>query len=200
MDKLGGLEMLSLSYWGERVGNALGGPTEVQVVDAHAMAEREAAIAELEQQRQTLRRALARNEDIANERQLTGWALEQSQKEQIRLQNELERFKLQAEQKHREALQHLQQERLNQLRRSSEKARTQWLQSFDRQASAMDELLHNRVRSYWEDRVEALLNERLQDIDLLTAQSQASAHDKQVTLVRLREQALALEHTLQTLH
>lgn len=200
MDKLGGLEMLSLSYWGERVGNALGGPTEVQVVDPQAMAEREAAIAELEQQRQTLRRALARNEDIANERQLTGWALEQSQKEQIRLQNELERFKLQAEQKHREALHQLQQERLNQLHRSSEKARTQWLQSFDRQASAMDELLHNRVRSYWEDRVEALLNERLQDIDLLTAQSQASAQDKQAALVRLREQALALELTLQTLH
>ncbi|RKS28516.1 dynamin family protein [Pseudomonas sp. WPR_5_2] len=200
MDKLGGLEMLSLSYWGERVGHALGGPTEVQVVDTQAMAEREAAIAELEQQRQTLRRALARNEDIANERQLTGWALEQSQKEQARLQSELERLKLQAEQKHREALQQLQQERLKQLRRSSEKARTQWLQNFDRQASAMDELLHNRVRSYWEDRVEALLNERLQDIDLLTVQSQASAQDKQAALVRLREHARALEHTLETLH
>ena len=200
MDKLGGLEMLSLGYWGERVGNALGGPAEVQVVDPHAMAEREAAIADLEQQRQTLRRALARNEDIANERQLTGWALEQSQKEQTRLQSELERLKLQAEQKHREALQQLQHERINQLRRSSEKARTQWLQSFDRQASAMDELLHIRVRSYWEDRVEALLNERLQDIDLLSAQTQASAQDKQASLIRLRDQAQALEHTLETLH
>jgi predicted RNase H-like nuclease (RuvC/YqgF family) len=200
MDKLGGLEMLSLSYWGERVGNALGGPAEVQVVDPHAMAEREAAIADLEQQRQTLRRALARNEDIANERQLTGWALEQSQKEQTRLESELERLKLQAEQKHREAQQQLQHERINQLRRSSEKARTQWLQSFDRQASAMDELLHIRVRSYWEDRVEALLNERLQDIDLLSAQTQASAQDKQASLIRLRDQAQALEHTLETLH
>lgn len=200
MDKLGGLEMLSLGYWGERMGQALSGPMEVQVVDQQAMAEREAAMAELETQRQTLRRALARNEDIANERQLTGWALEQSQKEQTRLQNELEHIKQQAEQEHRQALQQLQQERLNQLQRSGEKARTQWLQSFDRQTSAMDELLHNRVRSYWEDRVEALINERLQDIDLLTEQSQASAQDKQSTLIRLRDQAQALQRTLETLH
>ncbi|MNP26070.1 hypothetical protein D3C76_1189080 [compost metagenome] len=143
---------------------------------------------------------MSRNEDIANERQLTGWALEHSQKEQARLLGELEQLKQHAEQKHREALQQQQQNRLNQLQRSSEKARTQWLQSFDRQASAMDELLHNRVRSYWEDRVEALLNERLQDIDLLAEQAQASAQDKQATLVILAEQAQALQRTLDTLH
>lgn len=200
MDKLGGLEMLSFGYWGERIGNSLGGVGVVEVVDTQAMAERDAALAELEQERQALRRALARNEDIANERQLTGWALEQSQKEQLRLQGELERLKLHAEQKHRDAQQQLQQERLSQLRRACEKARTQWLQSFDRQTSAMDELLHNRVRSYWEDRVVALVDERLEDIEVLTAQSHASAQDKQATLVRLREQAQALQRTLETLH
>jgi len=200
MEKLGGLEMLSLGYWGERMGQALSGQMEIEVVDPQAMAEREAALAELELQRQALRRALSRNEDIANERQLTGWALEHSQKEQARLLGELEQLKQHAEQKHREALQQQQQNRLNQLQRSSEKARTQWLQSFDRQASAMDELLHNRVRSYWEDRVEALLNERLQDIDLLAEQAQASAQDKQATLVILAEQAQALQRTLDTLH
>ncbi len=200
MDKLSGLEMLSMGYWGERIGNALTGPTEVQVVDAQALAEREAALAELEQQRNALRRTLARNEDIANERQLTGWALEQSQKEQTRLQNELERLRQQAEQAHRRAEEQLQQERGQQLRRSGEKAVSQWLQGFDRQAAAMGELLHGRVRSYWEDRVQALVDERLQDIDLLTTQSQASAEEKQALLVRLREQAQALEQTLQTLH
>ncbi|NWC61094.1 dynamin family protein [Pseudomonas veronii] len=200
MDKLGGLEMLSIGYWGERAGKALDGPSEVQVVDAHAMAEREAAMAELDQQREALRRALARNEDIANERQLTGWALEQSQKEEIRIKGELERVKLQAEQQHKQALQHLQQQRIGQLRHSAEKAGKHWLQNFDRQASAMDELLHSQVRSFWEDRVGALLDERLADIDLLTAKSQASAQEKQDLLARLCEQAQALERTLATLH
>lgn len=200
MDKLGGLEMLSLGYWGERIGGALAGPSQVQVVDAQALAERDAALAELEHERQSLRRALARNEDIANEHQLTGWALEQSQNEQARLEQDLQRLQQKAEQAHRQAVLQLQHERSGQLRRNGEKACTQWLQSFDRQVSAMDELLHNQVRSYWEDRVAALLDERLQDIDMLTAQSQASAEEKQTLLAGLRDQAQALERTLQTLH
>jgi GTPase SAR1 family protein len=200
MDKLSGLEMLSLGYWGERLGSMFGGPITVQTVDQQALAEREAALAELEGQRQSLSRALARNEDIANERQLTGWALEQNQKEQARLQSELTQLQLRAEQKHRDALQHLQQERMSQLHRSGERAVTHWLQGFDRQAAAMTELLHAHVKSYWEGRVTSLLDERLQDIDQLATQTQASAQERQATLTRLIEDAQALQHTLATLH
>lgn len=200
MDKLGGLEMFSLGYWGERVGSMFGGPVTVQTVDPQALAERDAALAELDSRRQALRRALARNEDIANERQLTGWALEQSQKEQARLQSELTQLQVRAEQKCRETQQHLQQERMNQLQRSAERAVRHWLQSFDRHATAMSELLHAHVRSYWEDRVTSLLDERLQEIDRLDAQAQASAQERQVTLSRLIEDAEALQCTLATLH
>lgn len=200
MDKLGGLEMLSLGYWGERLGSMFGGPVTVQTVDQQALAERDAALAELDSQRQALRRALARNEDIVNERQLTGWALEQSQKEQARLQSELTQLQVRAEQKYRETQQHLQQERMNQLQRSAERAVRHWLQSFDRHAAAMSELLHAHVRSYWEDRVTSLLDERLQEIDQLDAQAQASAQERQVTLTRLIEDAEALQCTLATLH
>lgn len=200
MDKLGGLEMFSLGYWGERLGSMLGGPVTVQTVDRQALAERDAALAELESQRHALRRALARNEDIANERQLTGWALEQNQKEQVRLQSELTQLQLRAEQKHREALQHLQQERMSQLQRCAERAVTHWLQGFDRQAAAMSELLHAHVKSYWEERVTSLLDERLQDIDQLAAQTQATAQERQATLTRLIEDAQALQRTLATLH
>lgn len=200
MDKLGGLEMLSLGYWGERVGSMFGGPVTVQTVDQQALAERDAALAEMESQRQTLRRALARNEDIANERQLAGWALEQSQKEQARLQSELTQLQARAEQKYRETQQHLQQERVNQLQRSAERAVRHWLQGFDRHAAAMSELLHAHVRSYWEDRVTSLLDERLQEIDQLDAQAQASAQERQLSLSRLIEDAQALQSTLATLH
>lgn len=70
--------MLSLGYWGERVGFLMfSGPSEIEVVDPQAMAEQQAALSELEAQTHTLRQAIARNEDIANERQLR-WALEQT--------------------------------------------------------------------------------------------------------------------------
>lgn len=198
--KLGMLEMFSIGYWGERVGAMFGGPVDVEVVDPQAVAARDAALADLENQSQALRRALARNEDIANERQLTGWALEQSRKEQARLQAELARLKAQAEQKHRDAQKQLQQDRQAQIRNSAERAVSQWLRGFDRQSAAMTELLHVRVKSHWEDRVAALIDERLQDIDQLDAQSKAGTAEKRALLAQLRDEATAIERTLATLN
>ncbi|MDD2728417.1 dynamin family protein [Malikia sp.] len=199
-NKLGMLEMLSLGYWGERIGGMFGGPVDVEVVDPEAVAARDAALAELEKQSQALRRTLARNEDIANEKQLTGWALEQSRKEQQRLQAELVRLKAQAEQKQRDAQKQLQQQRQNQIRHGAERAVSQWLRGFDRQSAAMTELLHARVKSHWEDRVAALIDERLQDIGRLDAQAQASSADKRALLAQLRDEATAIERTLAALH
>jgi len=199
-NKIGMLEMLSLGYWGERIGSMFGGPVDVEVVNPQAVAAREAALADIENQSQVLRRALARNEDIANERHLTGWALEQSRKEQARLQAELARLKAQADQKHRDAQKQLQQDRQNQIRHSAERAVAQWLRGFDRQSAAMTELLHARVKSHWEDRVAALIDERLQEIGRLDVQAQASAADKRARLAQLREEATAIEHTLELLN
>ena len=64
----------------------------------------------------------------------------------------------------------------------------------------MTELLHACAKSHWEDRVTALIDERLQDIGLLDAQAQASSADKQLLLVQLREEAAAIERTLTTLN
>lgn len=199
VEKAGMLEMLSLGYWGERIGSMLGGPVDVETVDPEAIAARDAALADLEKQSQALRSALARNEDIANEKQLTGWALEQSRKEQARLQAELVRIKALAEQKHRDAQRQLQQQRQQQIRHSAERAVSQWLRGFDRQSAAMTELLHARVKSHWEDRVAALIDERLQDIEQLDAQAKASSADKRASLAQLREEAAAIERTLAAL-
>ena len=198
-DKLGMLEMFSLGYWGERIGSMIGAPVDIEVVDPEAVAARDAALAELESQSQALRRALARNEDIANEKQLTGWALEQSRKEHERLQAELARLKAQSDQKHRDAQKQLQQERQQQIRHGAERAISQWLRGFDRQSAAMTELLHARVKSHWEDRVAALIDERLQDIGQLDAQAQASSAEKRALLAQLRDEAEAIERTLATL-
>ena len=200
MNKLSGLEMLSMGYWGERIGLMFDGPSEIEVVDPQAVAEQHAALSELDAQSNNLRRALARNEDIANERQLSGWALEQNRKEQARLQAELQRLNAQAEQKQREALQNQQEERQLQLKRQAERAVAHWLRSFEQQTTAMNDLIHAQVKSYWQDRVEATVNDRLQEIEQLKAQTQSSADDKQALLARLREEAQAIVSTLATLH
>lgn len=200
MEKLGALEVLSLGYWGERLGSMLGGgPRDEEVIDPQAIAEQQAAFAAIDAQSQNLRRALARNEDIANERQLTGWALEQSQKEQARLQGELARLKTQAEQKHREAERDLAAERQTLLKRHAERAVSQWLRSFDQQTAAMLDLIHARVKSYWEDRVDVLVGERLQELDALSEQAKASAEEKQAALLRLRDEAKGIDRAIAAL-
>ncbi len=200
MNKLSGLEMLSMGYWGERIGSMFGGPSEIEVVDTQAVAEQQAALSELDTQSHKLRRALALNEDIANERQLSGWALEQNRKEQARLQAELQRLSALAAQKQREARQNQQQERQLQLKRQAERAVAHWLRSFEQQTTAMNDLIHAQVKSYWQDRVEAMVNERLQEIEQLRAQTQFSADDKKALMASLREEALTIERALATLH
>ena len=131
---------------------------------------------------------------------MSGWALEQNRKEQARLQAELQRLKEQAEQKQREVQKTQQQERHLQLRRQAERAVAHWMRSFERQTTAMNGLIHAQVKSYWQNRVEAMVHERLQEIEQLRSQTQFSADDKKALLVRLREEALAIERTLVTLH
>jgi hypothetical protein len=201
MNKLGGLEMLSLSYWGERLGAVLGGgPVDVEVVDPQAVAEQQAALAQLDAQKQQLRRALSRNEDIANERQLTGWALEQNRKEQTRLQGEIEKLKQQANHKQRQAVQQQQEERQRQLTHQTQRAVMHWLRSFDQQTGAMSDLMYTQVKTYWEVRVDGLITQRLEEIEQLNQQAHASAADKKAMLLQLQEQAKAIEHTLGLLH
>ncbi len=196
-EKLGYLEALSFGYWGERVGTAVGGgPVRREIIDPEAWAAQQSGLARIDQQTHQLRQALARNEDIANERQLSGWALEQSQKEQARLEGELQQLQLEAEQTRREVEQSQQAARQAEIKRQAEKAVTRWLHSFDQQTTGMLELLRAAVKNYWEERVEGLLSERLAEQDSLRQQSQASHEEKQALLKRLQDEANALNETL----
>lgn len=197
LDKLGHLEKLSFGYWGEQLFG--GGAREIQTVDPQAIAERDAHLAAIDQQIHQLRSALARNEDIANERQLKGWALEQSQKERARLQQDIEQLRVTAAQKHQDAEQYLSENRQRQLQHHADRAVSLWLRAFEQNTSGMLELLRARIKTYWEERVDGLLNDRLHDIEQLHTQSQASAETRKATLLQLRSEAQLLENALASL-
>lgn len=203
MEKLGALEFLSLGYWGERIGAALdGSPREEEIIDPAAQAEQTQALAALDAQIQSLRRDLARNEDIANERQLTGWALEQNRKEHARLEADLARRTQQAEQKKRDAQELARQERHEMLLRMADRATTRWLTSFDQQTGSMIEVLRVHVKNHWDNRVGSLVDERMQEIENLAARTNQDAQQKTAMLASLRREAdgiaeaIRLEQTL----
>jgi len=199
IDKLGMLEVLSLGYWGERIGSALDGPMEKEIVDPEALAQQEFALSDMDAKVRAVKSELSRCEDIANEHQLTGWALEQNRKEQEHIKADLNRITQQAEQKHREAQEIYQIERLQMLNRHVERAVTQWLKRFDQQSNSMTELLRARVRTHWEDHVGTMLGERVLELELLMAQATAVPAEKEAALAILKQDASALNTTLMTL-
>lgn len=200
MDKLQVLEMLSLGYWGERVGTMLGGPIPPQtMIDPAALAQQQQALSEIESRRRALQAELNRAQDIADERELTGWALEQNNKEQAQIRAELTVQQHKAEQKKKDFERMAATERAELLQRYMERAVEQWLRHFDQHTTGMAELLHGRIKNYWEQRVEALVQERMVEVDAVTAQLSSAPTAKEAALTQLKNNSLALKTALEGL-
>jgi len=197
MDKLGMLEMLSLGYWGEKLGGMLGGNQPPQTMtDPAALAQQQQALAEIEARRRSFQAELNRAQDIADERELTGWALEQNNKEQAQLRAELAAQQHKAEQKKQDFERLAAAERVELLQRYTERAVEQWLRHFDQQTTGMSELLHGRVKNFWEQRVDALVQERMAEVDAVAAQLSSAPAIKQAALAQLQSNAAALQTAL----
>ena len=201
MDKLQVLEMLSLGYWGERLGGMLGGGAQPAktMTDPAALAQQQQALAEIEARRRILQAELSRAQDIADERELTGWALEQNNKEQAQLRAELAAQQHKAEQKKKDFERMAATERAELLQRYTQRAVEQWLRHFDQHTTGMAELLQGRVKNHWEQRVESLVQERMAEVDTVMAQLSSAPAAKEATLAQLQHNATALQVALKGL-
>ena len=201
IDKLEILEMLSLGYWGERLGGMLGGGAQPSktMTDPAALAQQQQTLAEIEARRHALQAELNRAQDIADERELTGWVLEQNNKEQAQLRAELIAQQHKAEQKKKDFERMAVAERAELLQRYTERAVEQWLRHFDQHTAGMTELLHGRVKSHWEERVEALVQERMAEVDSVAAQLGSAPAAKAAALAQLLNNATGLQTALKRL-
>lgn len=201
-EKVNWLEQLSLGYWGEKLGSTLGGggPKTQTMVDPEALAQQQQALAEIEAHRRALQVELTRAQDIADERELTGWALEQNNKEQAQLRAELEAQHQKAEQKKLDFERMAAAEQNEAVRRYSARAVEQWMRQFDQQTTGMTELLHTRVKHFWEDRVDARVQERMAEVDDVAAQLQSAPDHKRAALEQLQTRAQAMQQALKGLH
>lgn len=199
-DKVSVLEKFSLAYWGERLGGFFdSSPNEYFAKDPQAVAEQQQAIALLDSQMLQLRRELARKEDLANERQLTGWALEQNRQEQARIQTDITRLTQQVASRKQQALTEQQEQHKRMIKQYSERAVNQWLRSYDQQAHSMQSLLLAQVKQYWVNYVEQTLADRVQELDDLAVQIQAAPQEKVQRLAQMQQEAIALQTAIQEL-
>lgn len=200
LDKLALLECLSLGYWGEKIGSALGGaPKERLVIDEEARALQQQALAELDGEIQQAQRALARAQDISNEQQLIGWAQQQSESELARLEQEIVRMTEKRAQRAQQEQAQAEEEYRRAVQRVAGEAVQALLASYDGQGATMADVLAAHVAAYWEAEVDAVLTQRLADIDGLAAKMQDGAAAREATLAALRSEAEALEASLATL-
>ncbi|HNA22449.1 MAG TPA: hypothetical protein PLN40_13665, partial [Agitococcus sp.] len=161
--------------------------------------EQQQALALLDSQMMQLRRELERKEDLANERQLTGWALDQNRQEQARIQADITRLTQQVAERKQQALTEQQEQHQRMIMQYSERAMSQWLRSYDQQADSMQALLVAQVKQYWVNYVEQTLADRIQELDNLQTQIQAAPQQKAQRLAQLQQEAIALQTVIQEL-
>lgn len=199
IDKLGMLEAMSFSYWGERIGSALDGPQAISMVDPDAYAQQQAELRDASNQIQTFRSELTRIARLSEEKKLTGWALEQNRKEQALLKADLDELAASAEQHAREIQAQQAKDRALLLARHIEQAQAHWRRSFAQQSAAMVEVLRLLVRHHWEERVDAMVGERLAEIAELSSAANAPPAEQQATLAALQKEAEGLRAGLRLL-
>lgn len=197
-DKFNMLEMLSLSYWGEKIGAAIDGPPKTRD-DPEAVAQRDQALAEIQAQERELRSQLYAQQDIANERQLTGTALLENQQAQQRLQEQIEERERHARSLHEQHAAMLERQQSEQLQRQAQRLHDKCLTQFDQQASTMQNMALTNLQSYWQDKVQGLLTERMQDVQTLQDQLSQAPELRAQQSQRIHSEQQALEAALQAL-
>ena len=199
IDKLGMLEAISFGYWGERLGRAVDGPNEVTVADPVAYAQQQQDIRNADERIHSYRMQLARIAQLAEDRKLSGWALDQNRKEQAMLKADLDDLSVRAERQALE-LQSLQARDREQLvLRYVEQALVHWRKTYVHQSEAMVEMLRQLVKQHWEERVDRMVGERLAELTELSLAVDATPGEQLSKLVTLQTEAEGLQVSLRLL-
>ena len=190
LDKLQGLEVLSVGYWGEKICSFFDTPQPPIIkIDEEAKAERDAEISEINQKIAALKKLLVKNEKLIETKEMSQWAMEKSQKEQQFYQQRIADLSNKAQQQADNAMLAQQQDIKKQFLYQVDKAKTQWLRNYDNNVFTMNDLMYNRIKDYWETYVADLLNQRIAEVEELDKQSNISVIEKQQLVKQLKDDA-----------
>lgn len=194
------LSMLSLAELGAKVGSIFDSSPEVSYQqDPAVQAQVHQQAQQVHQQIQQLRDDIAHKEQLINQQQMTGFALQQGQREIQQMQQYAEKLQQELEQRRQQALDAQQQQQHDTLERYRVRAIEQWLSQFDTQSRSMLHLLQQLAKQYWQHSIEQLFAIRMAETELLQAQLSELPVQKQARLAVLQSDAKAIEHVLQQL-
>lgn len=194
------LSMLSLTEIMGKIGSIFDSPPEViYQQDPAIQAQIHQQAQQVQQQIQRLRDDIAHKEQLLNQQQMTGFALQQGQREIQQMQQHAEKLQQELEQRRQQAFDAQQQQQHDTLERYRVRAIEQWLSQFDTQSRSMLHLLQQLAKQYWQHSIEQLFATRMVETELLQAQLSELPVQKQARLAVLQSDAKAIEHVLQQL-
>ncbi|BCG47965.1 hypothetical protein GEOBRER4_n2823 [Citrifermentans bremense] len=196
-EKFGVLEMLSLGYWGEKIGGMFDTQNQaLEYIDPEALACQQAALNEIQERMAEFIRQQNRLMDIESERELSGLALEQSRREQAVIAQRIAALKERAEANAQAAKEEAARRHEALRQQETEKAIRLLLRAFEQQTRPMFELLLLRCKQYWQDEVEQTISERTAEIESLTARLGKSPAGQEAELALLDAEANDLRQVL----
>ncbi len=198
LEKMGKLEMLTLGYWGERIGMALDGdPVTSTITDPEALKKQRDTLGEVDV---ALRERQLRLFDLEHELSDPHANIATIEAEMKTLQDEKEAIAAQAEQKKTKEETARQNEFQSMLAYEKKRCNKAWLYVFTQQCQSMRKLLQSMLRNWWEGYLPTLLNEReskvrelLEQLKELPAQRQQREEALQAEEESLRQALCALE-------
>ena len=156
--KISRLEMLTLGYWGERIGSALDGePVVSPHTDPEALRRQQEALAKIDA---ALRERQLRIFDLEHELAAPRANIAAIEAEISSVRTEMEALAAQAEQKKATEEAARQREFQSMLAYEKKRCGKEWLHIFTQQCQSMRRLLQAMLRNWWEGYLPELLDER----------------------------------------
>ena len=197
LDKISKLEMLTLGYWGERLGSALDGePVTSSCTDPEALRRQQEALATIDA---ALKERQLRIFDLERELAAPRANIAAIEAEVTSVRAERKALAAQAEQKKATEEAARQREFQSMLAYEKKRCSKEWLRIFTQQSQAMRRLLQAMLRNWWEGYLPELLDERESRMRELLAQIKELPALRQQREEALRAEAEAVRQALREL-
>ena len=191
------LNLLSIATWTEKLGGLLNNPSQIILKpDPEIQAQVTAQAQKINADIQNLHDDLIRKQDLITSHQLEQIALEQKQKEILRIEQRIVQLENELKEQQVQAEREQEQQQAKILQTYYERAVRQWLTQFDHQSQGIEQHIQQYIKGYWETVIHEQLATRIEEITNIEQQINQLPLQKEQKLRNLQDEEAQLRVVL----
>ncbi|RUP41434.1 MAG: hypothetical protein EKK63_05205 [Acinetobacter sp.] len=191
------LNLLSIATWTEKLGGLLNNPSQIILKpDPEIQAQVTAQAQKINADIQNLHDDLIRKQDLITSHQLEQIALEQKQKEILRIEQRIVQLENELKEQQVQAQREQEQQQAKILQTYYERAVRQWLTQFDHQSQGIEQHIQQYIKGYWETVIHEQLATRIEEITNIEQQINQLPLQKEQKLRNLQDEEAQLRVVL----